>query len=131
MPFARFFRYFLVFALAPLTSYVYWVGLQSVGIMSGKATGLPFGAALAPTFMTYVYYVPLAFVVVALYGRWQAKSLDTFPRLIVVGLVFGALIGLQFARGPGWEIMVMSGLIVGALIGTALALGTRWIQRLA
>lgn len=124
----EFARVVLVFMLAPLSSYLFWVGLGLTQVSHDQPIWEPWIVAITMTSATVILYIPLAVVVLGLWVYWTRKAVDTFPRLIVSGVVCGGLVGLAFAihKGP---LVLLWGLSVGAIVGVTLALGTRCAQR--
>ncbi|WAI82568.1 MULTISPECIES: hypothetical protein [Achromobacter] len=121
-------RVILVFMLAPFSSYIVWAG-YSLTWYWGKQPGTePWLSAVALTSATVIIYLPMAVVVLGLWVYWTRKAVNTFPRLIISGLVCGGLVGFAFARHYG-PLQLYLGLSVGAVVGITLALGTRWVQR--
>ncbi|MFY2996293.1 hypothetical protein ACOTH8_23490 [Achromobacter xylosoxidans] len=121
-------RAVLVFLLAPFSSYVVWAGYSLMWYWDKQPGTEPALSALFMTCVTAIIYLPLAVVVLGLWVYWTGKGVNTFPRLIISGLVCGGLVGLAFARLYGAVVLYL-GLSVGAIIGITLALGTRWVQR--
>lgn len=124
----EFARVLLVFILAPLSSYIFWVGLGMSQATHDQPFTEPWLAAIVMMAATFVLYIPLGIVVLGLWVYWTRKAVNTFPRLVLSGLVCGGLVGLAFASHSG-VLLLFWGLCVGAIVGVTLALGTRWVQR--
>ncbi len=124
----EFARVLLVFMLAPLSSYIFWVGLGLSQATHDQAFSVPWLAAIGMMAATCILYIPLAVVVLVLWVYWKRKAVNTFPRLVFSGLICGGLVGLAFARHHG-ALLLFWGLCVGVIVGITLALGTRWVER--
>lgn len=124
----EFARVMLVFMLAPFSSYIVWA-VYALTWYWGKQPGTePWVSSAVLTSATVIIYLPMAVVVLGLWVYWTRKAVNTFPRLIISGLVCGGLAGLAFARHYG-ALLLYLGLSVGAIVGITLALGTWWVQR--
>jgi len=118
----------LVFMLAPFSSYIVWAVYALTWYWGEQPGTEPWLSSVALTSATVIIYPPMAVVVLGLWVYWTRKAVNTFPRLIISGLVCGGLAGLAFARHYG-ALLLYLGLSVGAIVGMTLALGTRWVQR--